>query len=1751
MSGQISGQVPNQGAVPQQNGNTLQPSQMQSLGGAAVGVGPGGVVAGPPRNTVNNMDHDLIRLRQYMRTRILNLLQQRQPQPVDDTARAKYMDIARRLEEGIFKMASTKEEYMNSQTLEARLGSLLRGKPGNNYTQRHPELVNSSSSIGTMIPTPGMSHGGNPSLMVTSSVDTSMIASSGCNMPLTANRGSTLPSSGMHGGSLNRSDGTLSNGYQPSSANFSIGSGANVSTIGAQRLTSQMIPTPGFNCSSNSSTNNSNSQSYMNVESSSNTGGFSAVESTVVPQQQQQRQHVGGQNSRILHSLGSQMGSGFRSGLQQKSYGLTNGSLNGSSGMIGNLVNETRTSEGYLSATAYANSTKPLQQSFDQLQRPVMHGDGYGLNSADSFGSGNFYGTVSSVGSMTNNLNPVSLQPISKTSPSMVNNQSNLHGTQQAAQMKSQSIDQFENMNFQHALPARDNLLHSHQQQQFQQQSHQFQQQQQFVQQQRQQKQQQQQILNNDAYGQAQLASDLGGQVKREPGIEHHNDVLHSQVSEQFQLSELQNQFQQNSAGDNSRGAQHLSVPTGQNDICSSHPQNSQQMQQVLHQQMVSESHNDFCGVPVGAHTESVMQGTWRQPQDRSQISGNISNEQHVQEDFRQRISGQDEAQCNNLSSEGSAIGQVVVQRSTVQPTNASGVTCRSGNGNRDKQFRNQQRWLLFLRHARRCPAPEGKCQDPNCVTVQKLWRHMDLCNSSQCPYPRCHHTKILIHHHKHCRDANCPVCVPVKNYLHQQMRIRTRQNSDSGLASPMTGSCKSYDSRAATGRMNSKAPSVVETSEDLQPSIKRMKIEQSSHSAAHKIDNPAVATSVSEPLISQDVQRQDYQHGDACISIKSEFMEVKMEVADRSQQVSPAISETKMDGADDIPTQRPDSEPVKYDELAGLPKEENVKLEKEAEPPKQENVTQPAENAAGTKSGKPKIKGVSLTELFTPEQVREHIIGLRQWVGQSKAKAEKNQAMEHAMSENSCQLCAVEKLTFEPPPIYCSPCGARIKRNAMYYTMGAGDTRHYFCIPCYNEARGDTIVVDGTAILKARLEKKKNDEETEEWWVQCDKCEAWQHQICALFNGRRNDGGQAEYTCPNCYIAEIEQGERKPLPQSAVLGAKDLPRTILSDHIEQRLFRRLKQERQERARIQGKSYEEVPGAEALVIRVVSSVDKKLEVKQRFLEIFREDNYPTEFPYKSKVILLFQKIEGVEVCLFGMYVQEFGSECQFPNQRRVYLSYLDSVKYFRPEIKAVTGEALRTFVYHEILIGYLEYCKKRGFTSCYIWACPPLKGEDYILYCHPEIQKTPKSDKLREWYLSMLRKAGKENIVVDLTNLYDHFFVQTGECRAKVTAARLPYFDGDYWPGAAEDLINQLNQEEDGRKQNKKGTTKKTITKRALKASGQSDLSGNASKDLLLMHKLGETICPMKEDFIMVHLQHCCTHCCILMVSGTRWVCHQCKNFQICDKCHEIEKNREERERHPVNQKDKHTLYPVEITDVPADTKDKDEILESEFFDTRQAFLSLCQGNHYQYDTLRRAKHSSMMVLYHLHNPTAPAFVTTCNICHLDIETGQGWRCEVCPDYDVCNNCYQNDGGVDHPHKLTNHPSVAERDAQNKEARQLRVLQLRKMLDLLVHASQCRSPHCQYPNCRKVKGLFRHGIQCKIRASGGCLLCKKMWYLLQLHARACKESECHVPRCRDLKEHLRRLQQQSDSRRRAAVMEMMRQRAAEVAGNSG
>ena len=162
-------------------------------------------------------------------------------------------------------------------------------------------------------------------------------------------------------------------------------------------------------------------------------------------------------------------------------------------------------------------------------------------------------------------------------------------------------------------------------------------------------------------------------------------------------------------------------------------------------------------------------------------------------------------------------------------------------------------------------------------------------------------------------------------------------------------------------------------------------------------------------------------------------------------------------------------------------------------------------------------------------------------------------------------------------------------------------------------------------------------------------------------------------------------------------------------------------------------------------------------------------------------------IDGVEICYYGMHVQEYGSKCPAPNRRRVYIAYLDSVHFFQPR-------ELRTDVYHEILLGYLQYVKNQGYTMAHIWACPPCKlhnffhtrilknqlalqflaeGDDYIFHCHPPEQKIPKPKRLQDWYKRMLDRGKTEEIVFE----YKDILKQAKDDNLS-TPTELPYFEG-------------------------------------------------------------------------------------------------------------------------------------------------------------------------------------------------------------------------------------------------------------------------------------------------------------------------------------------------------------------------------------
>ncbi|KAI4368281.1 hypothetical protein MLD38_016856 [Melastoma candidum] len=63
---------------------------------------------------------------------------------------------------------------------------------------------------------------------------------------------------------------------------------------------------------------------------------------------------------------------------------------------------------------------------------------------------------------------------------------------------------------------------------------------------------------------------------------------------------------------------------------------------------------------------------------------------------------------------------------------------------------------------------------------------------------------------------------------------------------------------------------------------------------------------------------------------------------------------------------------------------------------------------------------------------------------------------------------------------------------------------------------------------------------------------------------------------------------------------------------------------------------------------------------------------------------------------------------------------------------------------------------------------------------------------------------------------------------------------------------------------------------------------------------------------------------------------------------------------------------------------------------------------------------------------------------------------------------------------------------------------------------------CKFPACKGLETLVRHFSSCKIRVPRGCVHCKRMWQLFELHSRICEEPDsCMVPLCRQFKERMK------------------------------
>ncbi len=333
-----------------------------------------------------------------------------------------------------------------------------------------------------------------------------------------------------------------------------------------------------------------------------------------------------------------------------------------------------------------------------------------------------------------------------------------------------------------------------------------------------------------------------------------------------------------------------------------------------------------------------------------------------------------------------------------------------------------------------------------------------------------------------------------------------------------------------------------------------------------------------------------------------------------------------------------------------------------------------------------------------------------------------------------SLGYCCGRQYVYLPQVMFCygNQLCCQIPRDGNYYYYNnpepsrsnlSGD-KYTFCSKCFDSVKGDSIFVgDDPAQTLVEIPKHlflpaKNDIQEPEAMIDCIVCTRRWHQVCAL---------HLDQIWPEGFICDTCIQEYNIKRKDNRYAAPKLTITDLAIRLEHRVNEFLRTEGCHTGRV--------------TIRILAASDKLCEVKPR-LKKYYPNQVPDGYPYRTKAIFAFQEIEGVDVVLFGMHVQEYDGRCQAPNTRRVYVSYLDSVHFFRPKM-------YRTDVYHEILIGYLDYAKQLGYVYAHIWACPPSEGDDYIFHCHPPEQRVPKPKRLQDWYKKMLDRAILERVVID------------------------------------------------------------------------------------------------------------------------------------------------------------------------------------------------------------------------------------------------------------------------------------------------------------------------------------------------------------------------------------------------------------------
>ncbi|PIC18681.1 hypothetical protein B9Z55_024489 [Caenorhabditis nigoni] len=295
------------------------------------------------------------------------------------------------------------------------------------------------------------------------------------------------------------------------------------------------------------------------------------------------------------------------------------------------------------------------------------------------------------------------------------------------------------------------------------------------------------------------------------------------------------------------------------------------------------------------------------------------------------------------------------------------------------------------------------------------------------------------------------------------------------------------------------------------------------------------------------------------------------------------------------------------------------------------------------------------------------------------------------------------------------------------------GEFQEAICDTCFHDVEN-----------KEGWSKKTNTNAKREEVFTCKSCSGLWHQCCSFFYGEPK-----KFVCRIC------------APESYKLVLDSSGSSHESDFIEQRINGILKDALERNQKFQ-----------KISVRTYFNPEEYVETadlappswKQDFI-----DKYGDKIKFGSRAIHVFQRQDGVDQIFFSIFASEYRDPAK-DGKSWMVIDCLDSVKIFQPA-------SLRTHIYQELILIYFDLARSMKLQNSFLWADPPLHGDDYVFNVKPANQKTPTKSMLKNWYLDVMEKGKSDGIIKEFRS-----FEEEKELKKYKKPTDIPIFQKSLWP---------------------------------------------------------------------------------------------------------------------------------------------------------------------------------------------------------------------------------------------------------------------------------------------------------------------------------------------------------------------------------